>query len=425
MHRSLIALALIPVFGCDCGEELAPIPAAGDVQGLLCDDEGEAYDLEEVRFDVEGESFEGVTKGDGSFRFEGVPVGDGELITEDGRLFEAQIRDGELTVIEDANCDIVIEPPPPPPLETGDLRGRVCAPDGTTWLSAADVSIVAAVDGEDVVFETQTDGEGNFLLEDVPAGDHDLLVVKGSFSSIQPVTVVANVETVLPEEECAIEPDLRIAMIAHSQYERVQDVILELGIDPALVDDYGSDWAGLLLADYATVSQYEVIFLPCRAAEPEFMGNEVYVENLRQWVADGGSLYTSDQGYDFVERLFPEKIDFFGDDLVPGAGDRGAIVSGLQATIVSGDLQAFLTGATSVQLHYALETWSVMESVAGDVEVYVRADAPVIGGATVVGSPQVVGFDHGDGRVLYSSFHQEPGVSADQEAILRFLIFEL
>ena len=38
------------------------------------------------------------------------------------------------------------------------------------------------------------------------------------------------------------------------------------------------------LADFETVSQYEVIFLPCRAYEAEFMANETYVENLRRWI---------------------------------------------------------------------------------------------------------------------------------------------
>ena len=67
-----------------------------------------------------------------------------------------------------------------------------------------------------------------------------------------------------------------------------------------------------------------------------------------------------------------------------------------------------------------------MESVADDVTVYLQADAPLMaGGGVVIDSPLIISFTHGDGQVLYSSFHQEPGVSADQEAILRFWMFEL
>jgi hypothetical protein len=40
-------------------------------------------------------------------------------------------------------------------------------------------------------------------------------------------------------------------------------------------------------------------------------------------------------------------------------------------------------------------------------------------------APQIVGFHQGNGRVTYSSFHQEPGSHPDQLRILQLLMFEL
>jgi hypothetical protein len=39
--------------------------------------------------------------------------------------------------------------------------------------------------------------------------------------------------------------------------------------------------------------------------------------------------------------------------------------------------------------------------------------------------PHTVGFSFGAGKVLYTSFHQEPGINFDQERILQLLMFEL
>ncbi len=58
-----------------------------------------------------------------------------------------------------------------------------------------------------------------------------------------------------------------------------------------------------------------------------------------------------------------------------------------------------------------------MVSVDDDVQVYIEADAPLLNGnpsSTITDAPMIVGFDHGEGRVVYSSFHQEPGIGQQQ-----------
>jgi hypothetical protein len=67
----------------------------------------------------------------------------------------------------------------------------------------------------------------------------------------------------------------------------------------------------------------------------------------------------------------------------------------------------------------------MMQGVADDVDVYLIADPQTLDGRVVDDAPQIVGFDHGEGRVTYSSFHQEPGSHPDQLRILQLLMFEL
>ena len=82
-------------------------------------------------------------------------------------------------------------------------------------------------------------------------------------------------------------------------------------------------------------------------------------------------------------------------------------------------------GHDQINLHYGLTTWSAMVSVDESVEIFIEADAPMLNGDVLEHAPQLVGFDYGAGRVIYSSFHQEPGIGADQEQVVRLILFEL
>ena len=50
-----------------------------------------------------------------------------------------------------------------------------------------------------------TNGDGRYLLQDIPEGEHTVTVVKGSFSTTFAVTIVGDDRLELPEEQCEIE----------------------------------------------------------------------------------------------------------------------------------------------------------------------------------------------------------------------------
>ena len=54
-----------------------------------------------------------------------------------------------------------------------------------------------------------------------------------------------------------------------------------------------------------------------------------------------------------------------------------------------------------------------------------RGDAETESFETLSSVPHTLSFDHGEGRVTFSSFHQEPGINVQQEQILHMLMFML
>lgn len=69
--------------------------------------------------------------------------------------------------------------------------------------------------------------------------------------------------------------------------------------------------------------------------------------------------------------------------------------------------------------------FAAMQSVSSTVQVYISGDAPLYTGQTLADAPHLVGFPYGAGKVVYTSFHQEPGVHPQMEQVLHLLMFEL
>lgn len=314
-----------------------------------------------------------------------------------------------------------VTPDPIPPKETGTIEGRICEPDGTAWFADADV-IVAPAGGTRV--ESTTDGDGRFTLDDVEAGPQRVHITKGAVDIVRDVVVPPNDVVVIPEDECGLDPTLRIAVVHGSDYDRVEGVLEELGIDMQTVDVYQSDWAEQLLSTTGGLADYDILFLNCRSNEATYMQQPEMQERLRTFVEDGGSLYAADQAYDIIEVAWPDEINFFGNDESRGAGDKGSTVD-VTAAVIDTTLADRL-GDDDVGLHFGLSTWSVMVGVADDVETYIEADGvPLLDGATLDDVPMTVGFHYGAGHVVYSSFHEEPGIGEGQEQVLKLIMFEL
>jgi hypothetical protein len=396
--------AIGSVVGRVCNGHVGQVVAGADVLILLAD----------------GTRLQTVTDDEGRFAFAEVPAG-GHAISVRGdgysRSEALEVVAGEETAVDMGDACAI-----PAPAQLGGVSGRVCTADGARPLDDARASIAPAGLAE---LSTLTDADGRFLLEGVPAGAQVLVIQKGTFRSERAVTIPAGGVLALDEEDCALAPDdIRIAVVRGSQYDHVEQVLGSIGIDDVNIDLYDGDWAERLLGPDERVRDYDVVFLNCRSAEPVYLASSTMRTLMRSYVADGGSLFASDQAYDLIERTFSDKIDFVGTETTLSAADQGRAVDGLAATVVNAEM-AGLLGRSTATLHYPLETWSMMQGVADDVDVYLIADPQTLDGRVVDDAPQIVGFDHGEGRVTYSSFHQEPGSHPDQLRILQLLMFEL
>ena len=145
-----------------------------------------------------------------------------------------------------------------------------------------------------------------------------------------------------------------------------------------------------------------------------FVSNPQIAENLYSFTSRGHSLVLSDWAGDLVEAAWPDAIQFAREgncDAEDGCWDIGQ--SGVSTSVVArvtDDLLQQQLGTDAVTLQFDFTYWTVMESVADDVDVYLRGDVEYRlsdseGYATLEDVPLLVGFNVGGGRVVYSSFH--------------------
>jgi hypothetical protein len=223
----------------------------------------------------------------------------------------------------------------------------------------------------------------------------------------------------------------------------VRVILDSIGVDPNSITTYrghqgfGVDstaWGAELLGDYAVLSQYDIVFINCGAngiddypllgLRPDVVENATFVDNLRQFVAEGGSVYMSDEAYDLVERAWPEFVDFYGDDTAIDDAQIGTQqFDAVPVDIVDANLAAAM-GVSQFDIHFNYTLWAIIENVAATTTIYTRGDTPTSEGV-LPDMPLTVGFESGQGRVIYTSFHQEPGVDSATARLLQLLMFEL
>ena len=412
-----------------------PPPETGSISGCICDEAvGALVDGANV-FVLTADGGVAVTGTDaaGCFVLDGVPIGAQTLKVERGVFFEEHevsvVVDQTVTLPVVASCE-----PTLPPGDVGSVEGRVCAPDGVTWLSDADAFVVRS-DGSRV--GATTDADGRYYIDGVPVGAQVVEVVKGSFTASIPVTIFSGQTTVIPEGECqlAVE-DLRIAVVT-GDYDRVQDVLSGIGIGATQVDTYSSSfinsaWVEDLLGDRSLLFSYDIVFLNCGLGDLPFTAQGFFtrpisaetLQNLRDFAAQGGSVYASDWAYYVVEKTWPDFVSFYGDDAEGGSAKVGFAPQDVTANVVDAAMSIGL-GQTSMILHYPLLSWVVMQDVSPLTTVYIKGSAELEDGTTLNDVPHTVAFRPGSGRVLFTSFHQEAGINPDMQRVLQLLIFEL
>jgi hypothetical protein len=355
---------------------------------------------------------------------------------------------------------------------SGSVSGVVCAPQGDTPIAGADIlATTRDCDGHEIMAHATSNAAGFFRLEGLAPGPVEVTLRSGNFLAVYETTVVAGADLPLSggvsSKVCLQSSSAKIAILT-GEYDRIQDVVGGLGFQYDLLcgDLHTTRTARALLLDWDALRQYDVLFVNCgtgidlRSTNPE---TRQIIENLRRFVAGGGSVYVSDLAADFVQAVWPGFVEMdevvrpvreepaccvcgpqcpaecvtaprqtsvcpLPDDEPPECAGEGLLTLGhgrvetVRAVLRDERLRAYLPDE-AVDIRFPLGGWMQITGVSPDVQVLVDgapdSDEP--------GRPLMVLFQPspGGGRVAYTSFHNDDQATQAMRTILAALIFRL
>ena len=291
----------------------------------------------------------------------------------------------------------------------GGIRGRVCDPGGG-WVLGAYVYTTydSTGDGEhDARAEDETDINGAYELTGIPVDrDYTVHAIKGSFEASFDVSVGSGI-TEIPSDKCMLEPPNIAVVTGH--YDRIEDIIGSMGFGYTEID--GRYTAGdylSFLRNPVAMAEYDIIFFSCGAGMDWLASDADLIRaNVREFVANGGSIYASDWAYFYIEAPFPSFVDFHGND-----DGYGSAQAGLRAdptgTVRDPTMQTIIGGTG--EFTFDRDRWVVVDGVSDEVEVLISADIEYYTTHStdlLRNVPIATRFDYGEGRGLYTAFHNE------------------
>lgn len=310
----------------------------------------------------------------------------------------------------DFNSDSLIEDEP----EYNSLVGRVCSPTGGDWIVDAHVYVEVDTNDDgviDYISEDYTNVEGFYTLNDLPEGEHIVYVSKGSFTKEVVVDVLPGT-TELPFDVCALEQP-SIAVV-DGAFDHIEQILEELGIEYTLYDD---NTASSMFGNLEQMETYDIIFINCGSnADVLNASDEHKLNNVRDFVNNGGSIYASDHAAFSIGYAFPDEVQFHG---------FFGVESTVEANIIDPTMQTILesSGAT---IDYDLSGWMIIDSISSNVEVLVSGDVQLLSYEHRTDIPLAVRYDRGEGTVVYTTFHNETqGTTFAVDKLLQEMIFSL
>jgi hypothetical protein len=379
-------------------------------------------------------------------------------------------------------------PPRPPITPTptlGILRGKVVAPEGTIPISGALVYLTstpppAIPDGvfcdkcvhiADGTPHTTTKPDGTFELT-AGSGKTYLVAQKGNFRRVRPIVVVEGEQqvplalTTMPAiMDKANGDDVPKIAVLLGAWDPIEVVLARMGLQATITKSlkgaqvlskdatgfaiYGLHGLGetsphpsplTLLTDAKELYQYHILFIPCSGtanfdSTPQcsgiFNSNAQVKTNLQNFVKQGGRIYASDWSYEYVRQLFPGFVSWRGENTGIGSACSGG-VGDQGVTMKDSGLDAWLA-AQAQSLSVVKDAWVALTGV------HTQQGLDIDGKPTMVtpkvwvqagSAPVTASFQHGCGRVLYTTYHTQPtsettGPLESQALALLYLILEV
>jgi hypothetical protein len=248
---------------------------------------------------------------------------------------------------------------------------------------------------------TLTNPQGQYTLQNVPSGSQQLVATRGNFMVEFTVQVQPNQTVVAAPAKLA--PVGKLAFVRGS-FDSIEDFVMNSLGNP--MDELTAQQLGTP----ATLAQYRMIFLNC-GLDDQPAADPSTIQALLAWVRAGGTLYASDWAISYVSAMLPQdiiEIEEAPDQLV-------------NSTITDTDLQQF-TGQTTAQIQYDLPGWYGLRQISNRPRVLLRGSYATYTGQ-VQNRPLAIVIEEGQGRIIYTSFHNEAGVTSDQLQVLRYYVY--
>lgn len=288
----------------------------------------------------------------------------------------------------------------------GSIRGRICDVSGNGPAIGARVS----VDAMGQHLETTTDVQGDWSLDCVPEGTWTFTAEAGSWNTTFTADVIGGQQTQLATDQC-LSPSSAAVAVVWGEWDEMERILDRMNVTYTMYRDVSD-----LVDDPNVLNQYDIVFFNCGFDEWRAL-RAAPLANIRAFVAQGGSIYASDLGYDLVEVGWPEYITFDGNDSIRDDAEWAPPYDGY-AQVVDASLTAALGGTTQV---YIESPGAAMIGVSSQTRVYLQGDRFMDGGT----HPMMVGFrpSSTSGRVFYTDFHQEG--AQEVERVFEWLIANL
>ena len=343
----------------------------------------------------------------------------------------------------------------------GHLRGTVLAPNGTMPIAGAVLYLTktkpepapekvycdACIHLDASTPFALSDDKGAFDLVPNLVGTQYLVVQKGGFRRVREIQVskgeakLDSVLTSLPgRTDLAAGDEVPRMTVVHGQYDEIEASLKKLGIHESAIEVVQSALIGQaassFLTDKSRVDAKHIVFLPCGdytqpAPNTDLSSEPMIQDNLRSFVDAGGRLYVTDWHYDFIAKTFPGFIDWAGGGSAPCSGCEKTAYDA-PATVDDPALAAWMA-AQSLPTFTLQRNYTTIASVnpveTTDAAGVAKTVTPHVwvSGAKAAGkkAPATVSFEHGCGRVLFSSYHTEPfsnDLTPQERALLGILL---
>ncbi len=305
----------------------------------------------------------------------------------------------------------------------GSVEGYIATKNGLFPLGGVLVYIKENSDKK-----TYSNSEGYFKIDGIPAGQKTVVITIGSVKIEKQVNIEdgKNVAISTRQNPLKLGSHLKIAVVRGS-YDRIEEILDTIGFRNVTVPDTGAyvlfnNISQFLNSPY--LNDFNVVFINCGAEdEDDFYTNAGMRDNMKSWISNGHSLYCSDFAYTVVEACFPQYIDFYRNDSIAGSARQG--FSTVTTSFINDEEIRIHLGKDKANINFSLG-WAVISAINQSLgsETWITADSVRTWNEKLYNVPIMVYFSYNQGKVLYTSFHNEAQVTDDMVKILIRIIYE-